>query len=87
MSIGYLLFFSFIIAMLLATRLKHKVTRIFATSATAAFFIAMLIVSLIPSTEVSVGSTTLVASLVVIGFVFTVVALVNVFFQNSGKKK
>ena len=72
--------------MTLALRLKDKVTCIFSVAAICSFFLVMTIVSFIPSTEITEGGTTFIASLVVVGFVFVAVALINVFFLNMSAK-
>ena len=87
MKIGYILFLFFVISVSLALRLKNKVTRIFTIGAVSCFFLAMTFVSVIPATEVTTGRTVFIASVLVIGSIFTVVALVNVFVGNIGKKK
>jgi len=87
MQIGLVILIAFIISMTLVLRIKEKVSRIFSAAAIACFFLAMTIVAVLPSGEVTSGRTTFVASLVVIGFIFVAIVLVNILFQNSGKKK
>jgi len=87
MKIGYILFLFFVISVSLALRLKNKITRIFTIGAISSFFLAMTFVSVIPATEVTDGRTFFIAFTLVIGSIFTVIALVNIFVGNIGKKK
>ena len=87
MQIGLFLLICFIISMVLALRLKHKVTRIFSVAAICCFFLVASFTALIPSSEVNAGHTTFVASLVVIGIIFVAIVLINIFFQNLSRNK
>ncbi len=86
MQIGYILFLFLIISVMLALRLKDKVSRIFSVAAICSFFLVMIIVAALPSVDVSSGNSIFVAGVTLVGIVFTVVVLINIFFQNLGKK-
>ncbi len=87
MQIGLILLLSFIVSMSLTLRLKDKITRIFSVAAICSYFLAMLVMSTLPSTEVTKGYTLFVSSVFLIGIIFTLVALINIFFQNRSKNQ
>ena len=87
MQIGYFLFFFLVVSIALALRLKNKLTRIFSIAAISAFFLAMMIVSVLPTNEVTDGRTVFITSLVFVGIIFTIIVLINVIVGIVGKKK
>lgn len=86
MQIGYILIIFLIISVVLAYRLKSKISRIFSIAAVGSFFLVMVVVAVLPVDEVSSGNSIFIAGLSLVGTVFTVVVLVDIFFQNLGKK-
>lgn len=86
MQIGYILFIFLIVSVMLAFRLRDKVSRIFSIAAICSFFLVLIVVAALPAVNTSSGSSVFVAGLTLIGIVFTVVVLINILFQNLGKK-
>lgn len=87
MQIGYFLFIFLVVSIALALRLKNKITRIFSIAAISAFFLAMMIVSVLPTSEVTDGRTVFITSLVFAGIIFTIIVLINIITGMIGKKK
>lgn len=77
-----------VFSVFLATRLRHRVSRIFAIAAIVSFFLVILVIAEIPESEVTDSRTIFIASTTLAGIVFTLVALINMFFQNiMGRSK
>ena len=86
MQMGYILLIFFIISMVLVLKLKDKINRIFLVAAICSFFLVMTIISALPVTEVTKGSTLFITSVSLVGIVFIVIVLVNILFRNLTKK-
>lgn len=86
MTTGLFLLLSFIVSMSLVLRIRNKVTRIFSVAATGSYFLVMTVMAAIPSSEISQRSSLFISFVFIIGIVFTLVALINTFYQNLNRK-
>jgi len=86
MTISSIILISFVVSMILVLRIKDMLNRILSAAAVCSFYLVILLVSVLPSTEVSKTSTFFIASITVAGIIFIVIVLFNILFKTFSKK-
>jgi len=82
MELGYFILFFLVVTTVLALRIKNKVSRIFLVAAICSFFLVMTVVAVLPDSAITAGYSLFVTSLSLVGFIFVVIVLINILFNN-----